>query len=30
MCINADCSVVSDPWREARLLWSKLLQYTMF
>ena len=30
MFINAECSVISDPWRKERLLWSKLLNYTMF
>jgi para-nitrobenzyl esterase len=30
MFINAECRVVGDPWREERLLWSKLLKYTMF
>lgn len=30
MFINAECRVVGDPWREERLLWSKLVKYRMF
>ncbi len=30
MFINAECRVVSDPWRQERLLWAHLLNYTGF
>jgi para-nitrobenzyl esterase len=30
MFIDAKCEVVSDPWREQRLLWSDLMTYTAF
>ncbi len=30
MYINAKCRVVSDPWRQERLLWAHLLSYTGF
>ena len=30
MFLNAACRVVSDPWHEERLLWTKLRKYSMF
>lgn len=30
MFIDAKCSVVGDPWREQRVLWSDLMDYTAF